>query len=95
MLYIFCLSPRITLFLKKPQFHLLENGIRKQNQGNFLEVQWLALCTFTAEDVQPLVEELRSHKLHGMAGKYIYKSKVRVLGVLITTESSLHLGPLQ
>ena len=72
MLYVFCLSPRITL--KKPQFHLLENGIRKQDQGNFLEVQWLALCTFTAEDVQSLVEELRSHKLHGAAKKKKKKS---------------------
>ena len=77
MLYIFCLSSRITLFLKEPQFHLLENGIGKQDQGNFLEVQWLVFCTCTAEDIQSLVEELRSQKLHGVARKYIYKSKIR------------------
>ena len=36
ILYIFYLGPRITLFSEEPQFHLLENGIRKQDQGNFL-----------------------------------------------------------
>ena len=38
--------------------------------GNSLVVQWLGLSTFTASvQVQSLVEELRSHKLCGMAKK--------------------------
>ena len=38
--------------------------------GNSLAVQWLGLVTFTAgAQVQSLVGELRSHKLHRVAKK--------------------------
>ena len=64
-----------TLFTVKCEYNLCSTIITIN--GNSLEVQWLALCTFTAEGVQSLVEELRSQKLHGVARKYIYKSKIR------------------
>ena len=45
-------------------------GEKKKNQGHSLAIQWLGLSAFTAvAKVQSLVRELRSHKLHGTAGK--------------------------
>ena len=42
--------------------------IKNRTTGNSLTVQWLELCTFTANGLDgSLVTELRSHKLHGMA----------------------------
>ena len=44
--------------------------IQKQKEGNSLVVQWLRLHTSVQGAwVQPLVRELRSHMLHGMAKK--------------------------
>ena len=47
----------------------------------FPAVQWLRLCTLTAE-VQSLVRKLRSHKPHGAAKK---KKKVRYHIVITNT----------
>ena len=49
---------------------LTQLQLKHQNwlPGNFLVVQWLGLGAFTAgTQVQSLVRELRSHKLHGTA----------------------------
>ena len=45
-------------------------GTKDKEPGNSLVVQGSELSAVTARAwVQPLVGELRSHKLHGMAGK--------------------------
>ena len=46
VLYISCLSPRISHFSKEPLFLLLENNVRNQD---------LALCVFIASEVSLLL----------------------------------------
>ena len=62
---------------------------KDKESGNSLVVQWSELSAFTARAwVQSLVGELRSHKLHGMAGK---KKRIITLQYISTSSQNFRI----
>ena len=47
--YIYCNSLKIRKVGRKAYFHFKDGKTQKARQGNSLGVQWLGLCTLTAE----------------------------------------------